>query len=280
MNRKEKIILLLISIAFQIPIGGFFFVALFLDPSMSDVTLLIPVENAYFDVISLLFLSPLFMIIFFQCIAIYISILLVKFHNVIKFKRYEYAIFNNIETNLNIKEYLIRAFVLGFFALSVGTIINELASRFGALDFIVIGDVTPGLYLITATIFVLPILSLILIPVWLLLDTGTMCSRKKGKAGRQKLPDIEGVYREFQSSINGYIGISTIIAVTLIIIDDIFLNQEVGFMVLMFLGIFFSTAITMIPLLYYDWQIDNIRKKFIKLMTNKGMRIIEDVNDI
>ncbi|MHA1669645.1 MAG: hypothetical protein ACTSV5_03600 [Promethearchaeota archaeon] len=39
----------------------------------------------------------------------------------------------------------------------------------------------------------------------------------------------------------------------LIIVDDIFLNPDVGLMILIFLGIFFSTAVAMIPLLYYDW---------------------------
>ena len=170
--------------------------------------------------------------------------------------------------------------MLGFFAFAIGTILVELISR---ETIIPAGndETSQFLYVMICTLFVLPILSLIIIPVWVLLDSGVICSRKRGKIGRQKLPDIEGVYRIFQGFVNGYVGISTLVALVFIIFKDVIaVGSDIGFIPFMFLAPFVSIAICFLPFLFYDWQIKNLRKKLIGRLQRIGVKIIEDIKEL
>jgi hypothetical protein len=280
MNRKEKIIFAVISVLLLFPVISIIF-SLIVASNAVDMTLLIPVVNAFFDAIAIFFLSPIFMFVFIQVLSVIFAYGLFKFHDIIRFKRFDYAVYDNVEENLNFKEFIIRALLLGFFAYSIGVLIVELAERLGRIDFIIPDpSVQQTLHLLVASLFALPILSLILIPVWVLLDSGAICARKKGKPRRQKLPDIEGVYRLYQSFVNGYISISTIAALVFIIIGEIIVEPDLQFIPFMIIGIFATTAMAMIPLLFYDWRMKNLREKFVKKLTKKGIRIVNDVNEI
>lgn len=279
MDRKSKFIIFGITLLILVPVIGLFF-TLVISVNATDMTKLIPLPNPFFDIFSLFILSPILMILFIQFLSVILAYGLFKMHNTIKFKRFDYAIFNNVEKNLNKSEYLLRAFLLGFFAFSVGTILVNLISQ----ETIIVGggeDVSEFLYIIICTLFVLPILSLIIIPVWVLLDSGVICSRKRGKIGRQKLPDIEGVYRVFQGFVNGYVGISTLVAIVLIIFEDVIaVGSDIGFIPFMFIAPFVSTAICFIPLLFYDWQLKKLHEKFIVRLKRINVKTIEDVNEI
>ncbi|MFX1567614.1 MAG: hypothetical protein ACFFCV_04510 [Promethearchaeota archaeon] len=279
MNRKSKIIFFTVALLILFPIIALFF-SLVIAENAPDLTKLIPLPNSFFDIFSLFILSPLLMIIFVQFLSGILAYILFKMHNIIKFRRYDYAIFNNVEKNLNKSEYLIRAFLLGFFAFAVGEVLVESISRETIIPYGV-EDTSQFLYVIICTLFVLPILSLIAIPVWILLDSGILCSRKRNKIGRQKLPDIEGVYRTFQGFINGYVGIATLLAIFLLITADISeIGSDIGFIPFMFIAPFVSTAICFLPLLFYDWQLKNLREKFIAHLKKIDIKTIDDISKI
>ena len=65
MNRKSKFILLGISLIILFPIIGLFF-TLVISENATDITKLIPIPNAFFDIFSLFILSPILMIVFIQ----------------------------------------------------------------------------------------------------------------------------------------------------------------------------------------------------------------------
>ncbi len=279
MDRKSKIIFFTVALLILLPIIALFF-SLVIAENAPDLTKLVPVPNSFFDIFSLFILSPVLMIFFVQFLSVILAYILFKMHNIIKFKRFDYAILNNVEKNLNKSEYLIRAFLLGFFAFAIGEILVEVISSKTIIPYGV-EDTSEFLYVSICTLFVLPILSLITIPVWILLDSGSICSRKRNKIGRQKLPDIEGVYRTYQGFVNGYVGIATLVALFLLITADITeIGSDIGFIPFMFIAPFVSTAIVFLPLLFYDWQLKNLREKFISRLKKIGVKTIADINEI
>jgi hypothetical protein len=118
-------------------------------------------------------------------------------------------------------------------------------------------------------------------PIYLLRDTGVMCSRKKTRKGQQHLPDIEGVYRTFFSYITGYIGIGTIVGMVVIIIKDIFLSTEdPGLILFIFLAPFVTVAISIPPMIFYEWQMQKLKDRLKSKLISTGIKEVSEVTDI
>jgi hypothetical protein len=211
---KRNIKLILISLLIQTPVFLIMLITNARD-DYADITLLIPVESALFDIFYFFVLSPLLMIAFIQCFSVFLAYCFFKLHSILKLKKYNYAILKTNEKKLNFKGLFFRALILGFFALSIGIVMIQFIDE----NFIIIKNpVLLGLLLIS-TFFILPFLMLILSPIWLLKDIGIMCGRikKKLKEDQRQLPDIEGVYRIYNSYIMGYSGITSLASIILII---------------------------------------------------------------
>lgn len=223
------------------------------------------------------------MMAFIHFFSILLGYFLFKLHNFIKIKRYDYAIFKTDMLNLTLRETFLRSLILGFFAFSMGLIITEFFNP----SIIIVNDPETtqyGFFVVISTLFILPFLILILLPIWVLKDAGIVCSRKKYKEGILKIPDIEGAYRTYNSYILGYIGISTVIAVIFLIYKDIIFNikgaGEVGFIPLTIITPFVGIGVNLIPLIFYELRSQKIREKIINKLMAEEIRIVDNINDI
>jgi hypothetical protein len=168
---------------------------------------------------------------------------------------------------------------LVFFAFSIGIIIEQLVDN----NFIIkTGDAETSLVIMVSTMFILPFLALIIMPIYLLRDTGVMCSRKKTKKGQQHLPDIEGVYRTFFSYITGYIGIGTIVGIVVVIYTDLIIlsTSDPGLIIFIFLAPFAAVSISIPPMMFYEWQMIKLKNKLNTKLTSKGVKVVDDINEI
>jgi hypothetical protein len=277
---KRNIKLILISLLIQTPV---FLIMVITNAGddYADITRLVPVESALFDIFYFFVLSPLLMIVFIQCFSVILAYCLFKLHSIIKFKKYNYAILKINEKKLNFKGIFFRALILGFFALSIGIVMIQFIDE----NFIIIKNpVLLGLLLIS-TFFILPFLMIILSPIWLLKDIGIMCGRikKRLKEDQRQLPDIEGVYRIYNSYIMGYSGITSIVSIILIIYNTIISRMGSTELIFLPFGIiapFYSVAISILPILFYEWRLPKFREKLISKLLTKGIKTIDDLNEI
>ncbi|MFX1374487.1 MAG: hypothetical protein ACFFA0_01625 [Promethearchaeota archaeon] len=275
---KKNIKLLSISILIQILFFGLILIAV-LDYNLNDITGLVPIKSVFFDLFYLFGLSPLLMVIIIQFLSVLIAYVYFKLHNIVKIKRYDYATLKETEDELSLRATTIRVIILGFFAFSIGIIIEQLVEN----DFIIkTGDAETSLVIMVSTMFILPFLTLIIIPIYLLRDTGVMCSRKKTKKGQQHLPDIEGVYRTFFSYITGYIGIGTIIGIAVIIYRDLISlgTEDPGLLIFVFLAPFAAVAISIPPMMIYERQMIKLKNKLKTKLNSKGIKEVELINEI
>ena len=277
---KRNIKLILISLLIQTPVI-LIMVITNVGDDYADITRLVPVESGLFDIFYFFVLSPLLMIVFIQCFSVILAYGFFKLHSIIKIKRYNYAILKKNEKKLNFKGIFFRALILGFFALSIGIVMIQFIDE----NFIIIKTpILLGLLLIS-TFFILPFLMLILSPIWLLKDIGIMCGRikKRLKEDQRQLPDIEGVYRIYNSYIMGYIGITSIVSIILIIYNTMISRMGSTEMVFLPFGTiapFYSVAISILPILFYEWRLPKFREKLINKLLAKGIKTIDDLNEI
>jgi hypothetical protein len=277
---KKNIKLIILSLVIQTPVILIMIITNSRN-DYTDITRLVPVESGLFDIFYFFVLSPLLMIVFIQCFSVISAYSFFKLHRIIRLKRYNYAILKINEKKLNFKGIFFRALMLGFFALSIGIIMMQLIDE----NFIILTNpVLLGLLLIS-TFFILPFLVIILSPIWLLKDIGIMCGRIKTKlkGDQRQLPDIEGVYRIYNSYIMGYIGITSIVSIILIVYNTMI--SRVGSTEMIFLPFgtiapFYSVAISILPILFYEWKLPKFREKLVSKLLAKGIKIIDDLNEI
>ena len=275
---KKNIKLLILSLAIQLLFFGFIIIVV-IDYNLEDITGLVPLKNVFFDLFYLFGLSPILMVIIIQFLSVLIAYFYFKLHNIVKIKRYDYAIIKETEDELSLRGTIIRVIILGFFAFSIGIIIEQLVNN----RFIIkTGDAETSLVITISTMFILPFLSLIIMPIYLLRDTGVMCSRKKTKKGQQHLPDIEGVYRTFFSYITGYIGIGTIVGIVVVIYTDLILlsTSDPALIIFIFLAPFAAVSISIPPMMFYEWQMIKLKNKFKAKLISKEIRVVENIDEI
>jgi hypothetical protein len=250
-----------------------------MDYNLEDVTGLVPLKSVFFDLFYFFGLSPILMIIINQFLSILMAYFYFRLHNVVKIKRYDYAILKKTEDELSLRGTVIRVIILGFFAFSIGMIIEQLFDN----SFIIkTGDAETSLVIMVSTMFILPFLAIIIMPIYLLRDTGVMCSRKKTRKGQQHLPDVEGVYRTFFSYITGYIGIGTMVGIFIIIYRDLIVlsTSDPGLIIFIFLAPFGAVAISIPPMIFYEWQMIKLKNKFKAKLASKGIKSVDTVNEI
>ena len=117
------------------------------------------------------------------------SILLIKFHKILKMNKYEYKILNNFENKSSKQLIGSRVLTLGLFSFS-GTV--TLILLVGDSDILLPTKHEPGAYVVSLFIGIIkmPILLLIVEPFWLLRDCGLITIRTKFKEGQRQFPDI------------------------------------------------------------------------------------------
>jgi uncharacterized integral membrane protein len=253
-----------------------------------DLTYLIPIKSIIIDVAYWFFFSPLIMIILIQCFSALLSIFFLKIHRVMNLNRYNYYILNQPYDKLSYWSMAKRVLLYGFFAFIIGVFLSQIIPT----DIIIAPSPSiyetpsPFLKASTTSYFILPFLILIIEPIWLLRDSSVICSLKEEriKKGKRLLPDIEGVYYYFQSSLSGYIGIGAIIAIILLMFGAIQnVHPELGEIVDVPGIIFTPFMLSIIPLpalIFHELRLKILKKKLVNKLSQKGIRTLENVIEI
>ena len=176
-------------------------VALYPGTGVSDILLTIIIP--FICMIVILFLGP------------FIVILLVKLHKIMKLNKYDYFIIKS-EKVLPGSRIILRTIFPGLLAVNIGIYIglsNSLASLIVADTSSIFGTVE-----YCSVVVGMPIAIILIFPLWMLQSSGLMCKKRIEKYNRPVSPDIESVGQFYLKMMKGYVGISTIISYTAILI--------------------------------------------------------------
>jgi len=253
-----------------------------------DLTYLIPFVSLVIDSAYVFFFSPLIMIILIQCFSVTLSIIYFKIHRIMKLNRYNYYILKETYVKLNYWTIAKRVLLLGFFSFSIGIFLSQIIPEeiIIAPSPSIYEPPTPYLKASTTSTFILPFLILIMEPIWLLRDSSIMCSLKEEKRKKEKrlLPDIEGIYHYFHSVFSGYVGIGAIIGMILLMYGAIqSLHPELGELADIPGILFTPFMLSIIPipaLIFHELRLKSLRRKLTEKLSKKGIRSIENIQEI
>lgn len=185
--------------------------------TLSDILLTIIIP--YLTLLIILIIGPM------------IAIVLVKLHKLMKLHKYNYFIFIS-DKKLSGSRILLRSVFGGLLAVNIAIYIsytdlapqiyylaNDPAQLFAVIEY-------------AAVIIGLPIACILILPVWMIKSSGLMCSRNLALYSNPAQPDIEGVGEFYIRFLKGYVGISTVLSYSLILIDTF--NNPPGEMTWMF----------------------------------------------
>jgi len=255
--------------------------------STYNITYLIPF-NFIIDAAYGVFFSPLLMIILIQCFSVGLSLFFFKIHRVLNLNRYDYYILNETYVKLSYWSIAKRVLLLGFLGFSLGIFLAQIIPT----EIIIASSPSqyepPSLFLKTLTVsyFILPFLILFIGPIWLLQDSSIICSLKPERRKKEKriLPEIEGIYHYFQSSLSGYVGLGALIAIILLMFNAIQnVHLELGEIVDIpgiFLAPFMLSVVPLPALMFHELRLDHFRNKLINRLTQKGISSIDKIQEI
>jgi hypothetical protein len=239
--------------------------------NQEDIIPIIP-GNAISDYMIVL-LIPVIITLIVYLLGPYIAIFLFKLHRIIKLKRYDYFLIRS-EKKLTISRMIVRSLFPGLFAINIAIYI----SLYGEFNkYFVVNPAEMGLAPIIEWISMLigiPIAILIIIPIWMLEDSGLMCSLKLDKYKTRISPDIESTSRFYASYIKGYTGISTITGYALILYSFYLRGIEPMTYVIIFIDPLAIMFMLIFPSLVVEMKLDKIRTKMIAILEKKGLNII------
>ena len=193
------------------------FLPLIRNVSTDDLIPIIP-GGMISDVIICLLLPFLFMGIMLFLGPI-MTTSMVRMHKIIKLKKYDYFIIP-IEKTISGKRILLRAAFPGLLAVNVA-IYMSFSNSLNQLFYFNGGEAQNIAVVIEymAILLGIPIASLIILPIWMLQSSGLMSSKRIESYKRPVTPDIESVGQFYTKMLKGYVGISTIVAYTLILFE-------------------------------------------------------------
>lgn len=183
--------------------------------STEDLIPIIP-GGTFSDLVLSLLIPFLFMIIILFLGPI-VTIGMVRMHKIIKMKKYDYFIIL-IEKKLSGKRILLRAAFPGLLAVNIA-IYMSLSGGLNHL-FLYNGAEPENIAAVIEYISIIlgmPVACLIIIPIWMLQSSGLMSSKRIESYNRPVTPDVESVGQFYTKMLKGYVGISTIIAYSLIL---------------------------------------------------------------
>ena len=201
--------------------------------TIDDLIPIIP-GGTFLDVMISLLIPFLFMIIMLFLGPI-VTIVMVRMHKIIKLNKYDYFIIP-IEKKFSGKRILLRAAFPGLLAVNVAIYM----SFSGALNqlFYYNGAEAQNIAIVIEYMSILlgiPIASLIILPIWMLQSSGLMSSKRIESYNRPVTPDIESVGQFYTKMLKGYVGISTIIAYSLILIEIFTTTNDSSIILLVFI---------------------------------------------
>jgi hypothetical protein len=145
-----------------------------------------------------------------------VTIVMVRMHKIIKLNKYNYFIIP-IEKKISGKRILLRAAFPGLFAVNIA-IYMSFSDQINQLFYYNAELVNIAVIIeYMAILLGIPIASLIILPIWMLQSSGLMSSKRIESYNRPVTPDIESVGQFYTKMLKGYVGISTIVAYSMIL---------------------------------------------------------------
>ncbi|MHA1985982.1 MAG: hypothetical protein ACW98D_05015 [Promethearchaeota archaeon] len=204
-----------------------------------------------------LYIFPVITFLIFVGVAPYSTTFFLKLHRIIFRAKKRNIQYGKLELGLKIKGLHIfrRSLVASLFAFSITALIVQAGFgglfRSGMMQDSILNE-AEAVFL--GTFFIIPFVLLIFFPIWMLEDSGVVIYRKYSDF--RKPPYIEGSHTPFQSILEGYAGISTLIILVTYIFGSI---QEVGISdpailtpIILIVLPFLLTGLFAIPVLIYE----------------------------
>jgi len=282
--KKKVLILIVFFLVFTLP--QLFYGSAVLSEEITDYTALVPGRNVYTDQIFLLIIGPLIMILLVFIFTIPLAMLLLKLHKLIKARRYDYYIIRDFEGNISFVRIYIRCLIVSFLAFALGLMIY--ASGLISSE-VIIPEKTSVVetdfdYVSMLAVFIIPYLVLIFTPIWLLKDSGLICSKSNVNKENRETPDIEGVYRYYNTVITGYTGIGFVFTLIVLIIDRLQKldpgSGELTDIPGIILSPFLLAFLIFPAIAFYEYRLKQMRIKLLNKLEKKNVKTIETIKEI
>jgi hypothetical protein len=282
--KKKVLILIIIFLVFSLP--QVFLGSPELSREITDYTALVPGRNVYTDQLFLLVVGPLIMVLLIFIFTIPLAYLLFKLHNLIKVRRYDYYIMRDFEGDISLVWIYIRCLFVSFLAFALGLIIYEagLISPEVIIPEKLSVVVTDFDYVSMLALFIIPYIILIFAPIWLLKDSGIVCSKSNVNKENRETPDIEGVYRYYNTALTGYTGIGFVFTLIVLVIDRLEKLDpgagELGDIPGIILTPFVLAFLVFPAIAFYEYRLKHMRTKLINKLEKKNIQTIETIKEI
>jgi len=189
---------------------------------------------------------------------------LIVLHKQIKLRKFEYFVVK-IEKKLSGSRILLRAIFPGLLAVNIAMYIsfsNSLSS------YIYSDPNNVGATIEYAAIIIgVPIASLLVLPLWILQFSGLMCSKRVELYKRPVTPDIESVGQFYIKMLKGYVGISTVVSYTLVLLEILQTSSNLYSAILMV----FIDPIVIIMIFMLISLVFEMRASKLNLRVNKSL---------
>ncbi|MCP4760201.1 MAG: hypothetical protein GY870_00370 [archaeon] len=254
------------------------------EEGVQDFTGLIPIENVVFDQIFLIFIGPLIMVLLVFIISIPFSILLFKFHRLLKSNSYEYFAIQNFGEDIGFKKLFIRGLTISLMGFSLGTtFVSSIPARtISPTQLSVVETLFP--LVSTLGLVIMPYTVIFFLPIWLLQDSGVICSLADVNLEKRQSPDVEGIYRHFSAILNGYVGIGTLFSMVILMLDTISNLQgdtdEYGDIPMLVLTPVMLTLLTFPAVTFYEYRLKSMKVKLISKLEKNNVKIITSTEEI
>jgi hypothetical protein len=280
---EKKYITLIFGFIVSLLVYGVIYLLALISRAGSGIPPLVPPEYVKFFVavlpgplwtdVILLYILPVITFLVFVAIAPYTTKFFLKLHRIIFRAKKRNIRYGKLELGNKMKGFYIfrRSLVASLFAFSITALLvqaglGELFRR-NIMEDSVLNE-AEAIFL--GTFFIIPFILLLFFPIWTLEDSGVVIYRNY--SGFRKPLYIEGSHTPFQSILEGYAGISTLIILITYIFGSI---QEVGIddpailtPIILIVLPFLLTGLFSIPVFIYERIFSKILKRVNKELDN------------
>ena len=224
---------------------------------------LIPIipGNAVLDAIVSIII-PFFFMFIMLLVGPIMAPVLILLHKQIKLRKFEYFVVK-VEKKLSGARILLRAIFPGLLAVNIAMYISFSSSL---SSYIYSDPNSVGATIEYAAIIVgVPIASLLVLPLWILQFSGLMCSKRVELYKRPVTPDIESVGQFYTKMLKGYVGISTVVSYTLVLLEILRTSTDIYSTILMvFIDPIVIIMIFMLISLVFEMRAHNLNLRVSK----------------
>ncbi len=240
-----------------------------------DIIPLIP-GNVCVDTIVSFIIPYIFMLtmIFFGPLP---TIIFLKLHKVMKLKKYEYFIISTEKQRSGIW-ILLRSIFPGILAINIALYL----SLYGGLnDLFYIGGADPNklpaVIEYMSVLVGIPVACITVVPIWMLQSSHLMCSKKVELYKRPVSPDIENVGQSYFKMLKGYVGVSTVVSYTLILIQYLTSVSDPSVIMIVFIDPIVIILLFAPLSLLFEFRVDKINARLDNYYEKAGINTTQKV---